>query len=124
MTSYRPWPAIAVLVGLTMATGAVAPADARVAVEDEIRCLALNVYFESRSEPDVGKLAVAHVVMNLVADRRFAGSVCGVIRQGGDKVRHKCQFSWWCDGQTDRPLEARAWERSRAIARAVYLGVT
>ena len=41
----------------------------------EVECLALTVYFEARGEPDDGKRAVAHVVMNRVSDRRFPDTV-------------------------------------------------
>ena len=64
---------------------------------DEISCLALNIYFEARNEPNEGKLAVSHVVMNRVMSSRFPGTVCKVIQQGGEIRRYRCQFSWWCD---------------------------
>ncbi len=89
-------------------------------VKEDLNCLALNIYFEARSEPRQGKLAVAHVVMNRMASRHFPGSICGVVQQGGEKVRHRCQFSWWCDGQSDKPVNARSWQESQALARLVY----
>ena len=90
----------------------------------ELRCLALNIYFEARSEPEAGKYAVGHVVMNRVAHRRFPKSICRVIRQGGYKRRHRCQFSWWCDGQSDKPRNVSAWGESRRIAAAIYTGTS
>ncbi|WP_119459158.1 cell wall hydrolase [Rhodospirillaceae bacterium SYSU D60014] len=86
----------------------------------EVECLALNIYFEARSEPETGKRAVAHVVMNRVADPRFPDDVCAVVQQGGEWPRHRCQFSWWCDGQSDEPTDRRAWVRSKALAQQVY----
>ena len=91
---------------------------------DEIRCLALNIYFEARSEPEVGKHAVGHVVMNRVSSKRFPNTVCDVVRQGGELRRYRCQFSWWCDGRSDTPFNKREWNRSSEIARAVYWGRT
>ncbi len=91
---------------------------------DEIRCLALNIYFEARSEPEAGKRAVGHVVMNRVSSKRFPGTVCDVVRQGGELRRYRCQFSWWCDGRSDTPLNKREWNRSSEIALAVYWGRT
>ena len=91
-------------------------------VSDEIHCLALTIYFEARGEPDTGKLAVAHVVMNRMRDSRFPDSVCRVVQQGGEQVRHRCQFTWWCDGLSDRPKNLRMWEKSRSLARTVYWG--
>src|SRR5690606_5855804 len=44
-------------------------------LREELSCLARNIYFEARSEPLEGKLAVAHVVMNRVASKYFPDSV-------------------------------------------------
>jgi hypothetical protein len=88
----------------------------------EIACLALNVYFESRSEPDLGKRAVAHVVMNRVASKKYPDTICEVVRQGGEVRRNRCQFSWWCDGESDEPGNRGEWERASTIALQVYWG--
>ncbi len=90
----------------------------------EVRCLALNIYFEARSEPEAGKRAVGHVVMNRVSSKRFPGTVCDVVRQGGELRRYRCQFSWWCDGRSDKPRDKREWHKSSEIALAVYWGRT
>ncbi|MBE9552130.1 MAG: cell wall hydrolase, partial [Proteobacteria bacterium] len=50
-------------------------------INNELECLSLNVYFEARGEPREGQVAVAHVVMNRVADDRFPGGVCAVVHQ-------------------------------------------
>ncbi len=88
----------------------------------EVQCLALNIYFEARSESDAGKRAVGHVVMNRVADPRFPGWVCEVVRQGGEWPRNRCQFSWWCDGRSDQPRDRASWQRSQDVAYQVYWG--
>ncbi len=88
-----------------------------------LRCLALNVYWEARSESVQGQLAVAAVTLNRVNDPRFPGEVCDVVRQGGEVRRHRCQFSWWCDGKKDIPVNAEAWRRATVIARLTYAGV-
>ncbi len=100
-----------------------APALAQIDIVEEIDCLALNIYFEARGEPDLGKIAVGHVVLNRVADKRFPETVCDVIRQGGEKVLNRCQFSWWCDGRSDRPDDLRAWQDSRGLARQILNGL-
>ena len=97
-------------------------APSRADYDEELHCLAKNIYFEARGEPDDGKRAVAHVVLNRVADKRFPDSVCRVVYQGGETVRHRCQFSWWCDGQSDRPRNLRKWQTIKAMAEAVYWG--
>ncbi|MFQ5784322.1 MAG: cell wall hydrolase [Alphaproteobacteria bacterium] len=99
-------------------------APARVDVRHEIECLALTIYFEARGEPDQGKLAVGHVVMNRVSDPRYPSWVCDVVRQGGEWPHNRCQFSWWCDGRSDQPKDRVPWERSKAFARLIYWGFT
>jgi spore germination cell wall hydrolase CwlJ-like protein len=91
---------------------------------DDIRCLAQTIYFEARGEPDTGKLAVGHVVMNRVLDRRFPADVCEVVRQGGEERRYLCQFTWWCDGRSDTPQNVKSWDRSLMFARMIYWGFT
>ena len=89
---------------------------------NDLRCMALNIYFEARGEPLLGKIAVGHVVLNRVAARKFPGKVCAVIQQGGEVRRHRCQFSWWCDGRSDTPRNKRLWEKSAELALNVYWG--
>ncbi len=90
----------------------------------ELRCLALTIYFEARGEPDSGKRAVGHVVVNRVRDDGFPDSICDVVRQGGDRIRHRCQFSWYCDGRSDRPEKGAEWQRSLVIAEQIYRGAS
>ena len=89
---------------------------------EELHCLALNIYFEARSEPHDGQRAVAHVVLNRVENPKFPSTICQVVRQGGEQVRHRCQFSWWCDGRSDRPAKGKVWDSAQALARAIYWG--
>jgi len=91
-------------------------------LREELTCLARNIYFEARSEPLEGKLAVAHVVMNRVASKYFPDSVCGVVQDGTDEVLHKCQFSWYCDGKTDVVEDQAAWKEAVELASQVYWG--
>ena len=101
-----------------------AAAEPRLDIAEEISCLALNIYFEARNETLEGKRAVGHVVMNRVRDEAFPGSVCQVVQDGGEAVRGGCQFSWWCDGRSDSPLETLAWRESQEIAWDVLRGAT
>ena len=84
-------------------------------------CLAMNVYHESRNYPEAEQLAVAHVVLNRVADNKFPDTICAVVLQGGEERRHRCQFSWYCDGRSDTPFEEEAWEAAKQIAIAATL---
>lgn len=81
--------------------------------DKEINCLALNIYFEARSETHEGQLAVGYVTMNRVVSERFPDSVCGVVWQ-------RKQFSWTHDGKSDRPREKKAWRKAQSIAQYVY----
>jgi len=99
------------------------PQNLRSDLREELYCLALNIYFESRDQPELGQLAVGHVVLNRVQDRRFPDTICGVVQDGGKRGKlHGCQFSWWCDGQSDEPGDARAWQASMVMANYVYWG--
>lgn len=99
-----------------------APEAARLAsaadIDNDLHCLALNIYHEARSEPLSGQVAVAQVTLNRVASNAFPRSVCEVVKQGGPQ-RNGCQFSWWCDGKSDQPTEPKAWRRSLDLGRRV-----
>ena len=85
-------------------------------------CLALNVYHETRGSPMSEGYAVSHVVLNRVAHDRWPDDVCSVVKQGYSKGKHKCQFSWYCDGKSDTPYEKKAWALSQLIAQDVLDG--
>ena len=95
---------------------------------EALMCLALNVYFEARSENMASQVAVSLVVMNRVKDHRFPNTVCGVVKQGltyknsGQPVINKCQFSWHCDGKPDRPKNKQAWLKAQQVASIVLDG--
>jgi N-acetylmuramoyl-L-alanine amidase len=74
---------------------------------EEIDCLAKNIYFEARSDSLAGQVAVADVTLNRVHSADYPNTICGVVKQGrqdsnGNMIRHQCQFSWYCDGKSDR----------------------
>jgi N-acetylmuramoyl-L-alanine amidase len=89
----------------------------------QISCLALTIYHEARGESERGKLAVGHVVMNRTRSVLFPASVCDVVQQGGQR-RDRCQFSWWCDGRSDRPKDQAALRESLWLAEEIYYGCT
>lgn len=113
---------LAVGLGLAVAKPAPSAAQSNVASEiaNEIECLALTIYFEARGEPDIGKLAVGHVVKNRAEHPLFPERICDVVKQGEPKAAFRCQFSWWCDGASDRPRDGKSWQRSRALAQRVF----
>lgn len=99
---------------------------------ESVQCLALNIYHEARSDNYAGQVAVADVTMNRVSNPRFPDTVCEVVQQAklsewhlerGQEVpiRHKCQFSWFCDGMSDRPEDEDVWQQSLLLAHNVMV---
>lgn len=111
-------------------------------IAEALLCLSLNLYHESRNQSFAGMIAVANVVMNRVASEDYPNTVCEVVRQGPVReswktrqdptlkehereyypVRNRCQFSWYCDGRPDIPLNLEMYERVKSIARLVLSG--
>jgi hypothetical protein len=112
-------------------------------------CMALNIYYESRSDNLAGQYAVADVVLNRVQDSRYPNTICDVIQQGPVReswktkqhedlsdeeriflpIRHMCQFSWYCDGKSDDPKDETGWAQAQYVAGAImysgkYRGIT
>jgi len=95
----------------------------------EHTCLAQNIYFEARNQSVAGMVSVAQVVLNRVQDPRFPSTICRVVKQGrltdpiGSPIQiGKCQFSWYCDGKSDTPVDEVSWETAkRKAAHAYYL---
>ena len=81
----------------------------------EGHCLTQAIYFEARSEPVEGQLAVAQVVLNRTENPRFPNSICEVVFQN-EKMRNRCQFSFACDGLSDNPYNREAWEIAQRIS--------
>ena len=97
----------------------------------ETVCLAKNIYFESGNQPLAGKIAVTQVVLNRTEHPNYPATACGVIYQTkwrtnwkGKEVpaRNQCQFSWFCDGKSDDPVDSPTWLSSLNIARNVMQG--
>ncbi len=91
--------------------------------EQQLDCLAINIYREAGYEPFEGKVAVAQVTMNRVKDGRFGKDVCGVVYQK-NVVMEKvvCQFSWACDSvHKNRPINKAAYNESYEVAKKVLL---
>ena len=85
-----------------------------------IACIATAIYFEARSEPLDGQIAVANVIMNRVASDKFPNSPCEVVKQGrtwmGAMVRNQCHFSYYCDGRPEVILDEGAYTLALSIA--------
>ena len=82
-------------------------------LETALMCLAFNIYFEARSEPIQGQIAVAEVTLNRVASKHYPNDICGVVLQDNSE---NYKFSWWCDGKSDYPREENSLRTSKALA--------
>ena len=97
--------------------------------QKQLTCLADNIYFEARNQGTAGWQAVAAVTLNRVKDSRFPNTVCEVVKQGPTRkswkndgtyypIRHRCQFSWYCDGLADdiHPKDEKVYDRIKDLA--------
>ncbi len=79
----------------------------------ELECLAVGIYFESKSEPLGGQLAVGEVIANRAKSGRFPSSYCGVLLQ-------RSQFSFVRGRAWPAvPRSSRQWQTAVAIAKIV-----
>ena len=80
----------------------------------ELECLATGIYFESKSEPLAGQLAVGQVIANRAdSGGRFPSTYCGVLFQRG-------QFSFVHGGSLPHVAHSnRQWQTAGAIAKIV-----
>ncbi len=89
--------------------------------DTQFQCLAEAVYFEARSEPYRGQVAVAQVVLNRVKSPLYPNTICGVVYQ--NQHRHNaCQFSFACDGIPEKVTEPDAWKTASEVAEKVLRG--
>lgn len=94
-----------------------------IAVANQYRCLAQAVYFEARGESRAGQQAIAHVVLNRLRDHRYPPTICGVVYQNQNQP-NRCQFSFACDGRSDKPHDKWAWRQSLRVALEALTGVS
>jgi hypothetical protein len=78
--------------------------------DSELSCLATAVYFESKSEPLSGQLAVADVIINRTTSGRFPSTICGVVKQPG-------QFSFVHGGRIPAVASNAQYRTAMAIAK-------
>lgn len=79
----------------------------------QIECLALNDYWEARSENYTGRLAVMQVVQNRAVSKYYPDNICDVVQEKRSGV---CQFSWFCIHRGEEPRDMHAWVSSLALA--------
>jgi spore germination cell wall hydrolase CwlJ-like protein len=94
---------------------------------DDLMCIAKNIYFEARNQSTIGQIAVALVTKNRAEDPSWPATMCGVVLQairyipGTDiPARNMCKFSWYCDGKADTVnYKSKAWQKALDIAAIV-----
>ncbi len=87
--------------------------------QDELTCLACNIYHEARDQPEPGQLAVAMVTLNRLRTADFPKSICEVVWEKGRDYRTGrtvAQFSWTLDDRSDRVTEPAAWDKAVGLA--------
>jgi spore germination cell wall hydrolase CwlJ-like protein len=93
--------------------------------QEYIRCMATNIYHEAGSEPFMGQVMVARVVMNRIK-HGFGKNPCSVIyaqhdvptKDDATVTRRVCQFSWVCEGK-DTPKQNVMYRQAEDIAKKV-----
>ena len=83
--------------------------------KQQITCLAQNIYFESRGEPEKGQIAVGNVTMNRVKSKYFPNTVCEVVWEPK-------QFSWTHTVKDPTPENQQKYNDIYNIAERVYNG--
>ncbi len=84
--------------------------DEGAALDEQAKCLATAVYFESMGESLEGQLAVAQVVINRANSGKYPTNWCAVVKQ-------KAQFSFVRAGAFPRiDTACEAWRKAKAIA--------
>lgn len=79
------------------------------------KCLAMNIYHESRGERIEGQIAVAQVTINRMEHPKWPSTICEVVYQPK-------QFSWTHLISEQTPKETKAWGAAKIIARDVMIG--
>jgi spore germination cell wall hydrolase CwlJ-like protein len=106
----RALSAIALAAAVLAFTTPASAADSK----SELRCLATAIYFEARGESERGQRAIADVVIARTKSGEHPLTICGVVYEGSH--HRACQFSFACDGRSERKHEAKCWERAKRIA--------
>jgi spore germination cell wall hydrolase CwlJ-like protein len=82
------------------------------ASEYDIECMVEAIYHEARSEGFIAQIAVGNVILQRVKDKRYPNTVCDVVHQAkkwkGKLIKNKCQFSYYCDGKSEKFKELDA----------------
>lgn len=88
--------------------------------DQQLMCLAQNIYHEAGMEQFRGKVAVAQVTVNRAENNKFPQTICGVVHQKTEVAgRMICQFSWVCNPVGKIRYLSDAWRESLMVAQQV-----
>jgi len=93
---------------------------------EEIECLATNLYHEARNESKIGQMAVNFVVFNRVRSENFPNTICEVTLQAksyksnGEPTLNSCQFSWYCDGRADEINNVKKYNEIHQLSQTMF----
>jgi len=122
------------LIALFLFASTTASADVELPSTNAATCLANNIYFEAKGQSKAGQIAVGLVVMNRMKDSRYPDTVCEVVYQAQYSqwwkdnhnkdvpVRHRCQFSWFCDGKSDKIHDIKSYARIYQLSTRILSG--
>jgi len=100
------------------------PKIAKIVDSKQLKCLAMNIFYEAGYESLNGQAAVARVVMNRIASG-FGNNPCAVVYQASyvdklidDEIQKVklCQFSWVCEGKGDPNKNNPRYKQSEQVA--------
>ena len=118
----------AFVIGTAIVAGA--PSTPTIQYDESATCLAKNTYYEARNQGTAGWMAVTAVVLNRVNDDRFPNTICEVVQEGPTRpswkdpkvkipIKHRCQFSWFCDGKSDKPKSKTTYNKMLSLADSI-----
>ena len=92
----------------------------------DIACMAEAIYHEARNQRTIGQLAVGIVIKNRMKDPRWPNTICEVVKQGDYRgtrpIKHRCQFTFWCDGKPEVITDIKALDRALDLAEFIMSG--
>lgn len=92
--------------------------------QSDFDCMVEAIYYEAGNQSFIGKMAVAQVILNRVRSNHYPNTICNVVHQGPVSqwwldnygkvvpIKHKCQFSYYCDGKEEVPYQGKSWNDS------------
>jgi len=93
----------------------------------DIECLIEAIYFEARSEPLIGQIAVATTILNRAGNNNFQKTICSVVQNKtkirGSMGRYRCSYSYWCEVKKKTMAERPAVEQATLAANLSLQGL-